>query len=104
MQMGVMICGREYIGLEGLNKIVLADHWTKGPHHFWVDVKTNLMVRGWQPFNGLNVYYDWNMTAPNPSLFTVDKSCYSGPLHKNISCVAPYPDPIQAPGSHQLFW
>ena len=35
----------------------------QGPHHFWVSVATNRFVRGWQPWNGLNVYDPdtWNV-------------------------------------------
>lgn len=88
-----VLLGRERIGLEGLNVQVVADHYVKGPHHFWIDVATNRMVRGWQPYNGLNVYYDWDVSAPDPALFEVDKSCYKYLLHKNISCIAPYPEP-----------
>lgn len=86
-----VLVGRELIGLEGFNKKVVADHWNKGPHHFWMSVETNLMVRGWQPWNGLNVYGDWKIGKPDPKIFTVPKSCYSGLLFKNISCIAPYP-------------
>eukprot|EP00463_Aulacantha_scolymantha_P005181 TRINITY_DN64_c0_g1_i1.p1 TRINITY_DN64_c0_g1~~TRINITY_DN64_c0_g1_i1.p1 ORF type:complete len:376 (-),score=72.65 TRINITY_DN64_c0_g1_i1:708-1835(-) len=86
-----ILVGREKIGVEYLNKEVIADHYNKGPHHFWVDVETNQWIRAWQPFNGLNVYDTWNLTAPDPSFFIVSKSCYTGVLHKNISCVAPPP-------------
>jgi len=88
------LVGREVIGLEGLNTTSVADHWNKGPHHFWVDVATNRMVRGWQPYNGLNIYYNWNYTTPEPVNFVVDKSCIKGPgFRKNTSCEHPYPDP-----------
>lgn len=88
-----VLIGREIIGLEGLNRKVLADHWTKGPHHFWISVATNLFVRGWQPWNGLNVYNPdtWKIGPIAKEMFAVPKSCYTGLLHKNISCVAPYP-------------
>jgi len=86
-----ILVGREKIGVEYLNKEVIADHYNKGPHHFWVDVETNQWIRAWQPFNGLNVYDTWNLTAPDPNFFIVSKSCYTGVLHKNISCVAPPP-------------
>lgn len=88
-----VLVGRELIGLEGYDVKVVADHWNKGPHHFWVDVATNLFVRGWQPWNGLNVYKpgSWVIGEPDESIFAVDKSCYSGLLHKNITCIAPYP-------------
>jgi hypothetical protein len=35
---------------------MVADHWVKGPHHFWIEVETNRMVREWQPFNGLQTF------------------------------------------------
>jgi len=31
------------------------DHWAFGPHHAWTDPATGLIVRMWQPFNGLQV-------------------------------------------------
>jgi hypothetical protein len=33
-----VLVGREIIGLEGVGSSVEADHWNKGPHHFWVAV------------------------------------------------------------------
>lgn len=88
-----VLIGRERIGLEGLDMEVEADHWHKGPHHFWVDVKTNLFVRGWQPWNGLNVYVPgtWQVGPVDADNFKVPESCYKGLLHKNVSCAAPYP-------------
>lgn len=88
-----VLIGRERIEIEFRTPYmeVVADHWTKGPHHFWIEVATNKMIRGWQPYNGLNIYYNWDTTVPDPSKFVVDKSCYTGFLHKNISCVAPPP-------------
>jgi len=88
------LIGREMIELEFRDgEMVLADHWSKGPHHFWYEVATNRMVRGWQPYNGLNVYYNWVIEAPNPQEFVVDKSCYQGNRFNNISCVQPYLGP-----------
>jgi len=86
-----VLIGREKITVEYIEKTVVADHWNKGPHHFWIEVETNQMIRAWQPFNGLNVYSNWNYTEPVPQFFKVDPSCYTGVLHKNISCVAPPP-------------
>ena len=68
---------------------VLTDHWVKGPHHFWIDVATNLMIREWQPFNGLQTYHDWNLTRPEIKL---DPICYTGLLRKNVSCLSPAPN------------
>lgn len=89
-----VLIGREIIGLEGLDMEVEADHWNKGPHHFWVDTHTGKFVRGWQPWNGLNVYIPgtWKVGPVAKELFEVPESCYTGFLHKNISCIAPYPN------------
>lgn len=32
------------------------DHWAFGPHHAWTDPATGLIIRMWQPFNGLQVF------------------------------------------------
>lgn len=85
---GAKLVGRERIRPEYFNEFVVADHWVKGPHHFWIDVATNKMLREWQPFNGLQTYYDWNFTRPEVKL---DDICYKGFLHYNISCVFPTP-------------
>lgn len=88
-----VLVGRELIGVEFLDRKVVADHWNKGPHHFWIEVTTNKMIRAWQPYNGLNVYSKWNFSKPAMKDLVVTPSCYSGfpPLHKNISCVGAYP-------------
>ena len=90
-----VLIGREVIGLEGLNTSVEADHWNKGPHHFWVSVATNQMVRGWQPWNGLNIYAPgtWKIGPLAAETFEPPASCLHGLLHKNISCKAPYTPP-----------
>ena len=49
---GAKLVGRERITPEYIGAALVTDHWVKGPHHFWIDVATNLMVREWQPFNG----------------------------------------------------
>lgn len=85
------LVGRERIVPEYLGKSIVADHWVKGPHHFWIDVATNLMVREWQPFNGHQIYYNWNLTRPDPSIIDVPEYCYKGLRHLNVSCVAPPP-------------
>jgi len=86
-----VLIGRERVVLEYLNKQVVADHWVKGPHHFWFDVATNLMVREWQPFNGHQIYHAWNLSKPAPLDIDVQERCYKGLLHVNISCIAPHP-------------
>eukprot|EP00658_Telonema_sp_P-2_P079772 TRINITY_DN77_c0_g2_i1.p1 TRINITY_DN77_c0_g2~~TRINITY_DN77_c0_g2_i1.p1 ORF type:complete len:400 (+),score=48.03 TRINITY_DN77_c0_g2_i1:318-1517(+) len=85
---GAKLIGRERIKPEHMAHFVVADHWVKGPHHFWVDVATNQMLREWQPFNGLQTYYAWNYTRPAVRL---PELCYKGLLHINISCVFPTP-------------
>jgi len=32
------------------------DHWAFGPHHAWTDPSTGVIIRMWQPFNGLQVF------------------------------------------------
>jgi hypothetical protein len=88
-----VLIGRERIVPEYLNTPLVADHWVKGPHHFWFDVATNLMVREWQPFNGHQIYYDWDLNEPEPELIDLPEKCYKGLLHANISCTAPPPSP-----------
>jgi hypothetical protein len=93
---GAVLIGRERIVPEYLNTVVLADHWVKGPHHFWFDVTTNLMVREWQPFNGHQIYYDWDLSKPAEDVIGLEKLCYEGLLHYNVSCKAPPPAPPPA--------
>lgn len=46
----------EIIDVEyGVGDTVL-DHWAFGPHHAWTDPETGVIVRMWQPFNGLQVF------------------------------------------------
>jgi len=39
------------------------DHWAFGPHHAWVDPATGLIVRMWQPFNGLQIFTPGNWVS-----------------------------------------
>ena len=48
--------GREKLFIEYLGYERIVDHWIKGPHHIWNDVKTNKIIRLWQPWNGLQVF------------------------------------------------
>eukprot|EP01065_Artemidia_motanka_P038133 TRINITY_DN469_c0_g1_i3.p2 TRINITY_DN469_c0_g1~~TRINITY_DN469_c0_g1_i3.p2 ORF type:complete len:525 (+),score=225.63 TRINITY_DN469_c0_g1_i3:76-1650(+) len=115
-----VLIGREKIGLEasettspptsGIATEVVADHWILGPHHFWVDVASNQMVRGWQPFNALQVFYNWGATPPtradNP--FKLTQSCRDH-YTANLTCspepgvpskgIAPVPCVATAGGS-----
>jgi hypothetical protein len=36
------------------------DHWAFGPHHAWTDPASGLIVRMWQPFNGLQIFTPGN--------------------------------------------
>merc|ERR1719265_564483 len=36
------------------------DHWAFGPHHAWTDPSTGVIVRMWQPFNGLQIFEPGN--------------------------------------------
>lgn len=86
---GAKLIGRERIKPEYFDTYHVADHWVKGPHHFWIDVTTNQMLREWQPFNGMQTYYDWNFTRPEVKLA---EKCYKGLLHYNVSCIFPTPE------------
>lgn len=88
---GAKLIGRERVKPEYYDDFVICDHWAKGPHHFWIDVATNLMIREWQPFNGLQTYLNWNVSEPDPAKIAVEEICYKGLLHVNISCKAPPP-------------
>ena len=71
---------------------VLTDHWVKGPHHFWIDVATNLMIREWQPFNGHQVYYNWKVGPPSKEDVELPDICVNeGPRFQNLSCFSPGP-------------
>lgn len=93
-----VLIGREEIELEWTefgtqdsSRLVVADHWNKGPHHFWYEVSTNLMVRQYQTEAALTVQTNYTIGEPDESFFTVPESCYKGLLHSNFSCVAPPP-------------
>lgn len=46
----------ETVGVEYGVGSMLLDHWAYGPHHAWTDPETGIIVRMWQPFNGLQVF------------------------------------------------
>jgi len=70
--------GRERIGVEFLWEERVVDHFIKGPHHAWIDVATNRLIRGWQPWNGLDVYDNWRALEPNQFDNLPPKACTSG--------------------------
>ena len=50
----------EKIGVEyGVGEMEL-DHWAFGPHHAWTNPATGVIVRMWQPFNGLQIFEPGN--------------------------------------------
>lgn len=53
---GVVFLGREIIGVEFLDTEMELNHFMKGPHHLWSDTVTGIIVRMYQPWNGLQVY------------------------------------------------
>lgn len=94
-----ILIGREEIVVEawgpppGKPTKFIADHWNFGPHHFHFDVQTNLMVRQFQVEVALTLQTQWNLTRPDPKYLEVDKGCYKGLAHVNLSCVSPPPSP-----------
>jgi len=62
---------REKIGVEYVWKTMTLDHWAFGPHHAWLDPETGVIVRMWQPFNGLQVFEpgSWKEGVQDPSLW-----------------------------------
>mmetsp|Transcript_80213 Transcript_80213/g.186248 ORF Transcript_80213/g.186248 Transcript_80213/m.186248 type:complete len:503 (+) Transcript_80213:106-1614(+) len=64
------LVGRETIDVEyGVGNLTL-DHWAFGPHHAWTDPKTGIIVRMWQPFNGLQIFEPGSFkTGHDPALF-----------------------------------
>jgi hypothetical protein len=65
----VQFLGREMLGVEyqGANNEaveMLVEHWIKGPHHIWVSVETQQIVRGWQPWNALQIFKNYREIRP----------------------------------------
>lgn len=95
-----VLIGRELIELEWTadgeqdsHKMVVADHWNKGPHHFWYDVQTNLMVRQYQTEAALTIQQEWEVGEPDSSAFKLDATCSNASSLVNMSCVSPPPAP-----------
>lgn len=62
--------GREKIDVEYGIGLQTLDHWIYGPHHAWTDPQTGIMVRMWQPWNGLQVFEPGAFRhGTDPSLF-----------------------------------
>lgn len=53
----VRFIGRENMFIEYVEKMMIVDHWTQGPHHIWKDVNTKQILRMWQPWNGLEIWH-----------------------------------------------
>ena len=67
--------GRVLLGIEYLEEQVVVDHFVKLPHHIFIDISTGLPIRAWQPFNGLQVYSQWNFSDPDDSVWKLPKAC-----------------------------
>jgi len=57
--LGREILGVEYTGPNNEATEMLVEHWIKGPHHIWVDVESQEIVRGWQPWNALQIFKNY---------------------------------------------
>jgi len=67
----------ETIGVEyGVGEMEL-DHWAFGPHHAWTDPSTGLIVRMWQPFNGLQIFEPGSWQTGSAYEDAVDKHLFS---------------------------
>jgi len=53
LQHGGKLVGRENLTIEYQVGPRVVDHWQLGPHHLWVDVETQKLIRQWQPWNAL---------------------------------------------------
>ena len=80
--------GREKIYVEYIWQEKIVDHWTRGPHHIWVDVETGHLMRMWQPFNGLEVYdpTKWEMSVNSELFTTPPQICAKGGAWWRIGC------------------
>jgi len=52
----LIFVARETINVEYKVGSKTLDHWAFGPHHAWTDPSTGLIVRMWQPYNGLQIF------------------------------------------------
>eukprot|EP00455_Lapot_gusevi_P018531 TRINITY_DN2012_c0_g1_i6.p2 TRINITY_DN2012_c0_g1~~TRINITY_DN2012_c0_g1_i6.p2 ORF type:complete len:151 (-),score=64.02 TRINITY_DN2012_c0_g1_i6:92-544(-) len=86
--------GREMLSIEYLWNNFTVDHYVKGPHHLWVDVSTGLPIRAWQPFNGLQVYSQWQFSLPDTHVFDIPTICNPG---KGINFGCPKPTTTRQP-------
>lgn len=79
---------REKLGIEFLWEERLVDHYVKGPHHVWSDVKTGNVVRMYQPFNGLEVFdpnrYESLQYGDDGSIFELPVQCK---LDEKLGCI-----------------
>merc|ERR1712010_394161 len=90
------------------HRMVVADHWNKGPHHFWYDVSTNLMVRQYQTEAALTIQTNWKIGEPDPSIFDLAPAC-TGMRKLNLSlghwppttAASPTPQPQPQPPTPQ---
>lgn len=60
------------------------DHWQLGPHHLWVDVETQKLIRQWQPWNALYIHDPEGWGEQTYTYSTPPEECLSEPF--KISC------------------
>lgn len=81
---GAKLVGRERVLPEYVSSPIVADHWVKGPHHFWIDVCHPSRALGLAP----------SRPTPNPvRKFTLARPTRSPPDLRPISAPSP-PEPV----------
>jgi hypothetical protein len=63
------------------------DHWSFGPHHFWTIPQTGVMVRSYQPYNGLQIWGETRSTV-DPAQFAAipPLECTKGMSARRVGC------------------
>jgi len=85
----------EKIGVEyGVGEMEL-DHWAFGPHHAWTDPSTGLIVRMWQPFNGLQIFEPGNWK---------EGSAFEDAVHKHLFKTSHLFEQLATDGSKAPDW
>ena len=84
----VEFVGREKLGIEFIDKTMVVDHWSQGPHHIWVDIDTRQIVRMWQPWNGLEIWdpATWSFEDNSDKFISPPEKCVPGLLKWTIKC------------------
>lgn len=115
----VVFLGRELLGIEfrgeGFTSVdAEVDHWMKGPHHIWVsvvdrpdlDVKKGEIIRGWQPWNALQIFSNYRDIEPDKiqKLDTNPIGLHSACSDPNFPGITCGPDPELAPANDMLHY